>query len=196
MAIRCGKLHRRLHRQPRQDDVLVRDSRRPNQEASSPAPAAATPHATYRAGARPVRLHLPARPHRHAHASHRSARGHGRSHRVFLASPRGDLATVEGKRRRHVVGRLHQRTQCRHLRARRPTPHCAITINAGKVARPAHAGERAVPHDSSWRWRPLHPGLQGTRRQRALSRRRRARTRTDSASAPSSSSTTARTCSR
>ncbi len=118
------------------------DPRRPGEEREGPCQPWRRSRAT-RAGDEPVRLHLSARPHRHAHASHGPARRHGRPARVLLAARIRDAAAGARERRGHSAGRLHQRAQCRHLRAGRRLRRCATSSTT--AAPPDRASRPAAP---------------------------------------------------
>ena len=174
--------------------VVIRDGRIKSVKAERE-PRRCRRHAC--AGARSLRLHLPARPHRHAHASHRPARGHrGSARSTSRAPPRKRCAS---------------RTKTPPPPCWRDSPACATSAPMSLGTDTAAARRRSiaakslgprmqvsgpVPHHSARRRRPVRPGLPGARGQRAFSRRRGARRRSNSASAPKSCSTTARTCSR
>ena len=179
------------------DDVLVviRDGRIKTRQAGR------EPRATPRPTHLPVLdlrgPHLPARAHRHAHASHRPAGGHRRSHRVLLAhrptrrcASRTDNAAatlLAGFTSVRNVGTyvLGADIALRDAHQRGPVARArALQASGPYLTIPHGGGDLYVP------------GLPGARRQRAFPCRRGARPGRISRTRANCCSTAARTCSR
>ncbi len=108
------------------------------------------------AAARPVRLYLPARADRHAHAPDRRLARDRRSQRVLPPHPGRAGRDRPCERARHAAGRIHQRARRGYLHCLgRPRP--ARRHQPGQHDRAAHAGGGLLPDDpGGWR-RPGHP---------------------------------------
>ena len=174
LAVHCGTPDRRCGRSA-EHRCHRRDPARPHRGAGQRLRSAGR-HAVPRSR----RLHLPARPDRHAHAPDGPAPGLRRPARVLHAHAGGTVGAVAGERAGDAAGWLHHGAQCRHLHrlvgsvaARRDQP--------GRCPRSAHADRRLLPHDSRRRRRPANPGRARGGHSRARAPGRGARARRNSA---------------